>query len=289
MEPLPTASTDRLWTPWRMRYIAGETKEEGCVFCNRLYADDDVQSLILHRGHHVFAIMNLFPYNTGHIMIVPNQHTADPEELEMAALHEMGELLPLLTRVLRRVFACAGFNIGLNVGAVAGAGVAAHLHQHLVPRWVGDANFMPILASTMAIPELIPATYAKIRAELHRELTAASTAVAVILGRDDSQVLIRDGYLPTVTLTPDTPVWTALANGLPPRTSDIAIAGWGGTRRAVQEPAGPVVLTLRARFPSRLPGGWKSLSIDNDEMRPEERATIAHAVDQLAPAIEGPS
>jgi ATP adenylyltransferase len=183
-----------------MRYISGNAKEDGCIFCNRLADDDDVQALILLRARHTFVMMNLFPYNTGHIMLVPNQHAADPEELDSATLREMGGQLPLLTRSLRRVFDCAGFNIGLNIGAVAGAGVAAHLHQHIVPRWQGDANFMPILASTMAIPELIPSTYAKIRAELHRELTGCDQCTVVLLHAHEDAVLTHDGALPRAVM-----------------------------------------------------------------------------------------
>lgn len=152
--------SQRLWTPWRMRYIGGDADEAGCIFCNRLTANDDVASLIVHRGEHCFAIMNLYPYNTGHVMIVPNTHVANIDELTAETLTEMALLLPVLTRALRRVLNCDGFNIGLNIGSVAGAGVADHLHEHVVPRWEGDANFMPIIGDTMVLPELIPATYA---------------------------------------------------------------------------------------------------------------------------------
>lgn len=143
-----------------MRYIGGDAGEAGCIFCNRLTANDDVASLIVHRGEHCFAIMNLYPYNTGHVMIVPNTHVANIDELTAETLTEMALLLPVLTRALRRVLNCDGFNIGLNIGSVAGAGVADHLHEHVVPRWEGDANFMPIIGDTMVLPELIPATYA---------------------------------------------------------------------------------------------------------------------------------
>ena len=162
----------RLWTPWRMRYVGGGAKEEGCVFCNRLAAENDVEALVLHRSERVFAILNLYPYNTGHLMLVPNTHVASPEEAPAGALAELALLLRPALRALRRTLGCQGFNVGFNVGAVAGAGVADHLHQHVVPRWTGDANFMPILASTMVMPELIPVTYAKVRAELEREVAA---------------------------------------------------------------------------------------------------------------------
>ena len=158
---------ERLWTPWRMGYIGGE-KGDGCVFCDALAANDDRAALILHRGQHAFAIMNLYPYNTGHLMIVPHLHTADLPTLPAETLAEMTALLPWVTALIGRTLRPGGFNVGLNLGEVAGAGVAAHLHMHVVPRWVGDANFMPVLAHTAVLPELIPVTYAKLRGEMRR-------------------------------------------------------------------------------------------------------------------------
>ena len=131
---------------------------------------DDVASLIVHREPDAFVMMNLFPYNTAHLMIVPTEHVSSPESAPEEALARLGTLLQPVTRALRRVLNCDGFNVGFNVGAVAGAGVAEHLHQHVVPRWTGDANFMPILAETKVLPELIPVSYAKVRADLRREL-----------------------------------------------------------------------------------------------------------------------
>src|SRR5689334_14494964 len=151
----------RLWTPWRMPYVGAGSREAGCIFCNRLAAKDDANTLILHRGDRIFAIMNLYPYNTGHVMIVPNAHIASPEDASTETLVDMAALRPAFLRALRRALAAEGFNFGMNVGSVAGAGVADHFHEHIVPRWQGDANFMPILAGTMVIPELIPVTYAK--------------------------------------------------------------------------------------------------------------------------------
>ncbi|HET7036120.1 MAG TPA: HIT domain-containing protein [Thermomicrobiaceae bacterium] len=122
--------------------------------------------MILYRGSAAFIIMNLYPYNTGHVMVVPYAHAA---ELDQLAPEEVGAtfgLLPWVTAAQRRALRCEGINIGLNLGSVAGAGVAEHLHIHVVPRWQGDANFMPILANTMVLPELLPVTYAKLRAEL---------------------------------------------------------------------------------------------------------------------------
>jgi ATP adenylyltransferase len=157
---------ERLWTPWRMRYVGGGTSDGACIFCVKPASADDVAQLIVYRGSHAFVIMNLYPYNTGHLMVVPYAHVDDLSRLTVEARDEMMELLAWVTTAQRRVLHCAGFNIGLNLGRVAGAGVAEHLHIHVVPRWEGDANFMPILANTMVLPELIPVTYAKLRAEL---------------------------------------------------------------------------------------------------------------------------
>jgi len=158
---------ERLWTPWRMGYIGGD-KGSGCAFCDAIAANDDRAMLILHRGRHAFVIMNLYPYNTGHVLIVPYLHTADLPTLPAEVLAEMTALLPWVTALVGRTLRPGGFNVGLNLGEVAGAGIAAHLHMHVVPRWAGDANFMPLLAHTAVLPELIPVTYAKLRGEIQR-------------------------------------------------------------------------------------------------------------------------
>lgn len=157
---------ERLWTPWRMRYVSGETRDDSCIFCAKPDAGDDVEHLILHRSTHAYVIMNLYPYNSAHVMIIPFQHAADLAELPAIVNQDLWELIPWVTTALKRVLRCDGFNIGLNIGSIAGAGVSEHLHIHVVPRWEGDANFMPILANTMVLPELLPVTYAKIRAEM---------------------------------------------------------------------------------------------------------------------------
>jgi ATP adenylyltransferase len=194
--PAHVGVKERLWTPWRMRYIGGGAREDGCVFCNRLAGDNDVASLILHRGDQAFAILNLFPYNTAHLMLVPNAHVASPEDAALEALAELALLLPPTLRALRRALGCHGFNVGLNVGAVAGAGVAEHLHQHVVPRWTGDANFMPIVASTMVLPELLPVTYAKVRAELERELRGWSESIGRRSMRRDKKPAVEGAPQP---------------------------------------------------------------------------------------------
>jgi ATP adenylyltransferase len=246
--PERVAHHDRLWTPWRMRYITGEAREQGCIFCNRRDAADDVAALVLYRGHHAYVIMNLFPYNTGHVMVVPNVHADSLEGLPRDALVEMAELAPRVTAALRRVLRCDGFNLGLNIGSIAGAGVAEHLHQHVVPRWRGDANFMPILASTMVLPELIPATYAKVRAELERELQGARKVEAVVLTDDDQVVLLRDDALPTAEAAMDTPLWRSALEMALEASAEVEITGWAGQQRSgVAGDDRPPALVVRTR------------------------------------------
>lgn len=152
----------RLWTPHRMAYIKGQDKPEGdeppgCPFC-RLPSLDDERALIVARGETVYAVLNLYPYNPGHLMVVPYRHVADYTELTPAETRELAELTQHAMLVVRAVSAAHGFNIGMNQGVIAGAGIAAHLHQHLVPRWGGDANFMPVIGHTKVLPQLLGET-----------------------------------------------------------------------------------------------------------------------------------
>lgn len=234
-------STRRLWAPWRMQYVGGDAKPPDCVFCSYLSETRDEESLILLRGHHAFVIMNLFPYNTGHVMVIPNDHVASPEALPDAALLEMATMRNKLLQAIRFALAPAGFNIGINLGEAAGAGLAMHLHEHIVPRWTGDANFMPIIGGTKVLPELLPATYAKLRAELER--TAATVeAPGIFLSSD-----LRDIYLtserssPRVSLSDNTPIWRAIANAAMAKgLSDVQILGWGGTMESLN--GAPIIL-----------------------------------------------
>ena len=148
-----------------MRYVGGE-RAAGCVFCNALVAPDRRESLVLHVGNNAFMLLNRFPYNSGHLMVVPIEHVPTLEDLDAETRGEMMELVNLGIEVCRPVFRCDGFNVGLNIGQVAGAGIADHLHMHLVPRWTGDANFMPILSDTMVLPETLESTHARLGAEL---------------------------------------------------------------------------------------------------------------------------
>jgi ATP adenylyltransferase len=149
---------ERLWTPHRIAYIRGEraTTEagDGCPFCVAP-TRDDADGLIVHRGEHCFVVMNLFPYNPGHILVCPYRHVSLYVELTEAETVEFTALTKAGLGALQAASQPAGFNLGMNQGEVAGAGVAAHLHQHIVPRWGGDANFLPIIAQTKAVPMLI--------------------------------------------------------------------------------------------------------------------------------------
>jgi ATP adenylyltransferase len=159
-----------LWAPWRAQYIycaAGGKADSGpkhCLFCRLWREKDDPANLILCRGRHAFVVMNRYPYNNGHLMVAPVRHCATPETLTAA---EGAELLKLLKRsmaVLRRAYKPDGFNVGANIGRVAGAGVAGHVHLHVVPRWNGDTNYMPLLAETKVVSEHLEDTYAKLSA-----------------------------------------------------------------------------------------------------------------------------
>ena len=156
-----------LWTPWRIDYILG-AKQPGCVLCQKVHADpaSDAESLLLYRGEHCFVIMNLYPYNTGHLMVVPYLHTSDLVGLHSSVMVELGDLTRRGVALLAATLQPQGFNLGMNLGRVAGAGIDDHLHQHIVPRWNGDTNFMPILADTRTMPELLSDTYARLRVRL---------------------------------------------------------------------------------------------------------------------------
>lgn len=154
-----------LFTPWRMEYIL-KAKQPGCVFCAMLEEKDDVTSLIVHRGERSFLVLNKYPYNNGHFMVVPYRHVDTLEELEPAELAEMMSLTTLGMRALRRTLRPEGFNFGANVGEVAGAGVKDHVHMHVVPRWSGDTNYMSVLSETRVIPQSLAETYKQLKEAL---------------------------------------------------------------------------------------------------------------------------
>ncbi len=160
---------ERLWTPHRMAYIQGEVRDDGgstvdaCPFCVSP-GKSDADGLVVHRGQTCFVVMNLFPYNPGHLLICPYRHVPLYLDLTDEETAEFTALTKAALRTIQAVSAPHGFNLGMNQGAVAGAGVAAHLHQHVVPRWGGDANFLPIVAQTKALPELLEDTRARLAA-----------------------------------------------------------------------------------------------------------------------------
>ena len=153
----------RLWTPHRMAYLQGEGKPsgsgagDGCPFCT-IPAMDDEEGLVVARGKTVYAVLNLYPYNSGHLMLVPYRHVAGYEELTADEAGEIAALTQHALRALRHATGAQGFNVGMNLGVVGGAGIAAHLHQHVVPRWGGDTNFMPVVGHTKVLPQLLPDT-----------------------------------------------------------------------------------------------------------------------------------
>jgi ATP adenylyltransferase len=152
---------ESLWAPWRMGYILAE-KEKGCIFCTKPAEGRDEANLLLFRSREAFVMMNRFPYNNGHLMVIPNRHCADLEELSGSESGELFRLIQISIRVLRPALRPHGFNVGINIGTAGGAG-EAHLHFHIVPRWTGDTNFMPVLGETKIIPQYIEETYKKLR------------------------------------------------------------------------------------------------------------------------------
>ena len=154
---------DHLWSPWRYRYIAKADKVEGCVFCRIRDEMKDDENYVVARGQLNFVILNLFPYTSGHLMIVPYEHTASFADLNAAAMAEMMALAQQAQRALESEYHPDGFNIGMNLGRAAGAGVADHLHLHVVPRWSGDANFLSIVGETRVLPEDLATACAKLK------------------------------------------------------------------------------------------------------------------------------
>ena len=149
----------RLYTPHRMAYIKGEGKGGGCPFCS-IPGMSDEDGLVVARGELSYAVLNLYPYNSGHLMLVPFRHVASYEDLTVAEAGEVAGLTQHALRALRHATGAQGFNVGMNLGVVGGAGIAAHLHQHVVPRWGGDTNFMPVVGQTKVLPQLLPDTRA---------------------------------------------------------------------------------------------------------------------------------
>ncbi len=153
---------DILWAPWRIEYIAGP-KEKDCIFCRFLTENRDDENLIVHRGRRAYVIMNRYPYSNGHLMVLPNRHTWDFTSLDAEERDELFTLMQRAVTALGKGFKPEGLNIGMNLGKAAGAGIEEHLHYHVVPRWVGDCNYMTVLGDVRVIPEHIQVSFQKLR------------------------------------------------------------------------------------------------------------------------------
>ena len=156
---------EHLYTPWRMEYLRGEKKKPlvDCIFCAKAQTADDAGEHIVHRSRFVYVTLNLYPYNNGHLMVVPYAHQASFEALAADALLDLMHTTSQAIAALRQVYAPNGFNVGVNLGEAAGAGIAGHFHMHVVPRWAGDTNFMTVVSGTRVVPELLEDTWRKLR------------------------------------------------------------------------------------------------------------------------------
>lgn len=153
---------DYLWTPWRYAYIASADRTPGCIFCEKIAENDDRKNFIVYRGEHCFIILNIYPYTSGHVMVVPYAHLDQLVKVPAEAAHELMNLSQKMEDVLRRTYNAEGVNLGMNIGKCAGAGVAGHVHMHVLPRWTADANFMTVVGETRVLPETLETTYEKL-------------------------------------------------------------------------------------------------------------------------------
>ncbi|OGN97848.1 MAG: HIT family hydrolase [Chloroflexi bacterium RBG_13_51_36] len=156
---------EHLWAPWRVEYIHSAA-DSRCILCQKPRESNDEANCILYRGQHNFIILNAFPYNPGHLMIAPYRHIAGLQDLTDEEAKEHFDVVKKGLELLKEVMNPTGFNIGLNMGKVAGAGIAEHMHTHIVPRWQGDTNFMPVLSDTKVVSEAVSSTYSKLKAKL---------------------------------------------------------------------------------------------------------------------------
>ncbi len=246
---------DRLYTPWRIGYVRGDRKRSDCAFCTMRDSAADTENFVLERGEHAYVVMNLFPYNTGHLLIVPYVHAASPEDLSAAVRHEMADLLPRALRNARLAMNPDAFNVGFNLGSDAGAGIAAHLHEHIVPRWRGDSNFMPIIGSTRVLPEVLPVTFAKLKAEFCRD--AERSIALLVYDADRRRILVeRDSSglpsLPTITPVATQPFWKSALETLNSHGLDGSVSAWNDGCDA-----GPALeIQSDAREPLNDPDSW---------------------------------
>jgi ATP adenylyltransferase len=158
-------ATERIWAPWRLAYVkdASTGGDEECIFCSKPAENDDAANLIVHRGERCFVILNLYPYTNGHLMVTPYEHLSSIAEIDPETVAELMALAQRAITILEEKYSPHGFNVGFNQGRVAGAGVEHHIHMHVVPRWGGDTNFMPVLADTRVMPQTLKESYEALR------------------------------------------------------------------------------------------------------------------------------
>jgi ATP adenylyltransferase len=151
-----------MWAPWRFGYVTGERPDD-CVFCAKINSDEDAENHILHRGEHCVIMLNRYPYNSGHLMVVPNEHVGDICDLTADAADELWALTGVAVETVRRALKAQGINLGMNLGEAAGAGICDHIHMHIVPRWSGDTNYMTTVSQTRVVPQSLEDSYNQLR------------------------------------------------------------------------------------------------------------------------------
>jgi ATP adenylyltransferase len=154
---------DRLWRPWRMQYVSSADDDGNCIFCEHLAKEGEEATHVLYRARDVFVVLNAFPYNSGHVMIAPTRHIGELHDLTVSERGRLMEVTALAVDAIREALSAHGFNVGMNLGRVAGAGIPGHLHIHVVPRWGGDTNFMPVVGDTKVLPEMLDDTATRLR------------------------------------------------------------------------------------------------------------------------------
>ena len=162
---IESSGFEKLWAPWRMKYINGidDGNPGECIFCEKPKESDDKKNFIVYRGSKCFVILNIFPYNNGHLMVVPYKHTAEINDLDSETALELMNTVNIVVEAMKKTMRPDGFNVGMNLGRTAGAGIAEHIHMHIVPRWNGDTNFMPVIGGTKVISESLEDNYKKLR------------------------------------------------------------------------------------------------------------------------------
>ncbi|MDY6835313.1 MAG: HIT domain-containing protein [Chloroflexota bacterium] len=154
-----------LWAPWRTEFIT-RPKQEGCVLCDKPKSDRDRDNFVLYRGEHNYVMLNRWPYNPGHMMVIPYNHVGGLEDLTKKAMIEHSEIIRRCVKAVKKILNAEGCNLGMNLGKSAGAGIDAHIHTHVVPRWIGDMNFMPVIGDCKVVPEALDATYLKLKGHI---------------------------------------------------------------------------------------------------------------------------